>query len=115
MTIIRRIAIAALGAAMLVAAVPGPAQADWRGRGYGGGPRYYGSYGGGWRHHHSAPLWPWIAGGVLGLGVLGALTAPPAYYVRPPVYYAPPPVYYPPQPYYAPPPPVYYYAPQPRW
>jgi hypothetical protein len=100
---------AALSEALCVAAVPGPAQADWRGRGYGGGPRYYGGYGGGWHHHHSAPLWPWIAGGVLGLGALGALAAPPTYYVRPPVYYAPRPAYY------APPPPVYYYAPPPRW
>jgi hypothetical protein len=78
----RRVAIAALGAALLVAAVPVPAQADWRGRGYGYGPRY-GGYGGGWHHHHHAPVWPWVAGGLLGLGVLGALAAPPVY-VPPP-------------------------------
>jgi hypothetical protein len=113
MTISRRIASAALGVALLAVAVPDPAHADWHGRGGGwgyGGPRYYGGYGGGWHHHHRSTPWPWIAGGVLGLGVLGARAAPPVY-APPPVYYAPPPVYYPPPPvYYAPQP--YSYAPQ---
>jgi hypothetical protein len=121
MTNIRRVAITAVGIALLAAAVPMPAHADWRGRG-GYGPRYYGGYGGGgWHHHHGAPVWPWVAGGLLGLGVLGALTAPPVYTPPPPVYYPPPPVYYAPPPAYypqpwayAPPPPPVDYAPPAR-
>ena len=109
MTTIRRLAITALGVAMLASAMPAPAQADWRGRGYGYGPRYYGGYHSGW-HHHGTPVWPFVAGGLLGLGILGALAAPPVY-APPPVYYAPPPAYYP-QPWaYAPPPPPVYYGP----
>jgi hypothetical protein len=100
----RRVIAATLAAALLV---PAAAEAHWD-RGYGYGPRY--GYGGGYGwHHHSSP-WPFIAGGVFGLGVAGALLAPRVYVPPPPVYYAPPPVYY------APPPPVYYYqTPQPYY
>jgi opacity protein-like surface antigen len=81
----RRVIAATLAAALLV---PAAAEAhDWRGY---GGYGYRGGYGGGYGwHHHSSP-WPFIAGGVLGLGVAGALLAPRVYVPPPPVYYAPP-------------------------
>ena len=60
---------------MLLAAMNVPADAGWRGR------------------RDTA------IGVGIGLGVLGALIAPPVYYAPPPVYYAPPPVYYGPNPY----------------
>ncbi|MBV8402347.1 MAG: hypothetical protein JOZ17_27040 [Acetobacteraceae bacterium] len=111
---LRRLAIAAVGSAMLASVVSAPADAQWR-RGYGG---WHGGWGhGGWYgwrgYHYSAPVWPWaVAGGLIGLGVLGALTAPPpVYYAPPPVFYAPPPAYFPPPGYFAAPP--GYFAPRP--
>jgi hypothetical protein len=80
MTTVRRIAIAALGAAHACRCGPVPTQAGlarqrlWRRPSL---LRRLGRL----APPHSTPLWPWIASGVLGLGVLGALAAP-AYYVR---------------------------------
>ena len=89
---------ATLGAALaLPLMVSTPAEAWWRGGGWGW-------HGGGWCCH---------SGVSIGIGL--PLYGPPAYYAPPPVYYGPPPVVY-----AAPPPPVYaqpgygYAEPQPR-
>lgn len=111
----RKTATALLAGALLAGGTALPAQADWYGRGYYGGPRYY------------APGAGVALGTIAGLGAglaIGSAVAQPRYYAPPPpVVYAPPPVVYapPPQPYYyAPPPPPrgYWYqppAPPPVW
>jgi hypothetical protein len=72
------------------------AEADWRYRGGGWGPRYYAAP----RYYGPGPA---IAGAILGLGVGAAIAGA---YAAPPYYYAPPPPVY-----YAPPPAPYYYGP----
>ncbi len=100
----RAAVLAAIGAALaLPLMVSTPAEAWWRGGGWGWGG---GWHGGGWCCH---------SGVSIGIG-LPLYAPPPVYYAPPPpVYYAPPPAYYGPPPVvYQAPPRVVYAAPPAR-
>ena len=74
----------ALAVAVPLLTLPTPAQAWWRGGGWGGGCCWRGG-------------WGWRGGVVVGIA------PPPVYYAPPPVYYAPPGAYYAPRRYWVPP------------
>jgi len=90
---LRKVPVAAVVFAGLLAVAAPAANADWHG---GGG----GWHGGGW---HGGGGWGWHGGGCCWRNGVFIGIAPPVY-APPPAYYYPPPAYYPPpyypQPYY---------------